>query len=78
LPSASGVQIPMTAFLDTTNSTVQTVTGGVVQTLKVTMIADDGKNAIVTGISTGVPIVINGQSGLTDGQTVAPQQVAEK
>jgi RND family efflux transporter MFP subunit len=78
LPSATGVEIPTTAFLDTTNSTVQTVKGGVVQTLKVTMIADDGTNAIVTGISTGVPVVINGQSGLTDGQTVAPQQVAQK
>ncbi|MDB5093141.1 MAG: efflux transporter, family, subunit [Candidatus Eremiobacteraeota bacterium] len=78
LPSASGVMIPETAFLDTTNSTVQTVKGGVVQTLKVTEIAEDGKNAIVAGISTGVPIVINGQAGLSDGQTVAPQQVAEK
>jgi RND family efflux transporter MFP subunit len=78
LPSASGVKIPTTAFLDTTNSTIQTIKGGIVQTLKVTMIADDGTNAIVTGISTGVPIVINGQSGLTDGQTVAPQQVAQK
>jgi RND family efflux transporter MFP subunit len=78
LPSASGVKIPTTAFLDTTNSTIQTIKGGVVQTLKVTMIADDGTNAIVTGISTGVPVVINGQSGLTDGQTVAPQQVAQK
>ncbi|MDB5043412.1 MAG: hypothetical protein JWN27_4138, partial [Candidatus Eremiobacteraeota bacterium] len=78
LPSARGVMVPDTAFLDTTNSTIQTVKSGVVQTLKVTMIADDGKNAIVTGISTGVPIVINGQAGLTDGQTVAPQQVAAK
>jgi RND family efflux transporter MFP subunit len=78
LPSATGVKIPTTAFLDTTNSTIQTIKGGIVQTLKVTMIADDGTNAIVTGISTGVPVVINGQSGLTDGQTVAPQQVAQK
>jgi HlyD family secretion protein len=78
LPSATGVKIPTTAFLDTTNSTIQTVKSGIVQTLKVTTIADDGTNAIITGISTGVPVVINGQSGLTDGQTVAPQQVAQK
>jgi len=78
LPSASGVKIPTTAFLDTTNSTIQTVKGGIVQTLKVTMLADDGANAIVTGISTGVPVVINGQAGLTDGQAVAPQQVAQR
>jgi len=78
LPTSSGVRIPDTAFLDTTTSTIQIVNGNVVQTAKVTMIADDGKNAIVTGISSGVPVVVNGQSGLTDGQTVAPQQVAQR
>jgi multidrug efflux pump subunit AcrA (membrane-fusion protein) len=78
LPSASGLRIPDTAFLDTTNSTVQTVSAGVVQTAKVTMIADDGSNAIVTGVAPGASVVVNGQSGLTDGQTVAPQQVAQR
>jgi multidrug efflux pump subunit AcrA (membrane-fusion protein) len=79
LPVASGLRIPDTAFLDTTNSTVQVVnSGGVVQTAKVTMIADDGKNAIVTGISPGTAVVVNGQSGLTDGLTVAPQQTAQR
>jgi hypothetical protein len=69
--------IPDTAFLDTTNSTVQTVKGNTVQTATVTMIADDGKNAIVTGLASGAAVVVNGQSGLTDGQAVAPQQVAK-
>jgi multidrug efflux pump subunit AcrA (membrane-fusion protein) len=78
LPVTSGLRVPDTAFLDTTNSTVQTVSAGVVQTAKVTMIADDGSNAIVTGIALGASVVINGQSGLTDGQTVAPQQVAQR
>jgi multidrug efflux pump subunit AcrA (membrane-fusion protein) len=78
LPSSSGLLVPDTAFLDTTNSTVQVVHGGVVQTAKVTMIADDGTNAVVTGIAPGTAIVVNGQSGLTDGQTVAPQQIAQK
>lgn len=78
LPTSSGVRIPDTAFLDTTNSTIAVVNGNVVRTAKVTMVADDGKNAIVTGISQGVPVVINGQSGLTDGQTVEPQQVAQR
>ncbi|HEY0380734.1 MAG TPA: efflux RND transporter periplasmic adaptor subunit [Candidatus Elarobacter sp.] len=78
LPVTSGLRVPDTAFLDTTNSTVQTVSAGVVQTAKVTMIADDGSNAIVTGIAPGASVVINGQSGLTDGQTVAPQQVAQR
>jgi HlyD family secretion protein len=78
LPSTSGVRIPDTAFLDTTNATIQTVTGSVVQTAKVTMVADDGTNAIVTGITTGLSVVINGQSGLIDGQTVNPEQIAQR
>ena len=77
-PSTTGIRIPDTAFLDTTNSTIQIVNGGVVQTAHVTDVAEDGTNAIVTGISTGVAVVINGQSGLIDGQTVAPQQVAQR
>jgi multidrug efflux pump subunit AcrA (membrane-fusion protein) len=77
LPSTHGLMIPDTAFLDTTNSTVQTVKGNTVQTATVTMIADDGKNAIVTGLAPGAAVVVNGQSGLTDGQAVAPQQVAK-
>jgi HlyD family secretion protein len=78
LPSASGIRIPYTAFLDTTNSTVQTVNNGLVQTATVTMIASDGKNAVVTGLRAGTQVVVNGQSGLSDGQTVAPQQVAQR
>ena len=78
LPAASGLLIPDTAFLDTTNSTVQTVNAGVVRTAKVTMLADDGKSAVVAGIAPGTPVVVNGQSGLTDGQSVAPQQTAQK
>jgi RND family efflux transporter MFP subunit len=79
LPSASGVRIPATAFLDTTNSTVQTVTNDVVHTVKVTMLAQDQQNAIVSGLSPGAAVVTNGQLGLSDGQQVQPQlQVAEK
>jgi HlyD family secretion protein len=78
LPSASGLRIPDTAFLDTTNATIQTVSNGVVQTAKVTMVADDGTNAIVTGITAGMPVVVNGQSGLVDGQTVTPAQIAQR
>jgi multidrug efflux pump subunit AcrA (membrane-fusion protein) len=75
---ATGIRVPDTAFLDTTNSTVQIVSGGVVKTAHVTQIADDGRNAVVTGIASGTSVVVNGQSGLLDGQTVAPQQVAEQ
>lgn len=78
LPATRGTMIPDTAFLDTTNATVQVVRGATVQTTKVTMLADDGKNAIVTGLTTGANVVVNGQAGLTDGQTVAPQEMAQR
>jgi HlyD family secretion protein len=79
LPSASGITIPSTAFLDTTNSSVQTVSNGVVHIAKVTMLAQDSQRAIVTGLAPGTTVVSNGQLGLSEGQTVQPQlQVAEK
>lgn len=79
LPSASGITIPSTAFLDTTNSSVQTVVNGVVHTAKVTMLAQDSQHAIVAGLAPGTTVVSNGQLGLSEGQTVQPQmQVAEK
>ncbi len=78
LPSMRGLMVPDTAFLDTTNATVQVIDGSTVRTAAVTMLADDGKNAIVTGLAPGTSVVVNGQSGLTDGQTVAPQQVAQR
>jgi hypothetical protein len=79
LPSASGVRIPETAFLDTTDSSIQVVnTAGLVATSKVTMLAADGTNAIVMGLPLGAAVVVNGASGLTDGQIVSAQTVAER
>ncbi|HEX3467107.1 MAG TPA: efflux RND transporter periplasmic adaptor subunit [Candidatus Elarobacter sp.] len=79
LPGASGIRVPITAFLDTTNSTLQVVHDGTAQTVHVTMIAADDKNAIVTGLPAGSVVISNGQLGLADGQRVQPQrQVAEK
>jgi multidrug efflux pump subunit AcrA (membrane-fusion protein) len=80
LPSASGIRIPATAFLDTTNSTVQVVRNGVIHTADVLMLAQDNKNAIVRGLNQGAAVVANGQLGLSEGEpvTIAPRQVAEK
>jgi hypothetical protein len=65
--------------LDTTNSTVQVVRDQTAQTVHVTMIAQDAKNAVVTGLPPGAVVIANGQLGLADGQRVQPQsQVAEK
>jgi RND family efflux transporter MFP subunit len=79
-PTTSGVRVPLTAFLDTTNSSVQIIDNGQVKTVPVTMIADDGKNAVVQGLHGGEQVISNGQLGLSDGQNVEPQKraVAER
>ncbi|HTW83968.1 MAG TPA: efflux RND transporter periplasmic adaptor subunit [Candidatus Sulfotelmatobacter sp.] len=79
LPSATGVRIPSTAFLDTTNSTVEVVRDGIVHTANVLLVAQDDKNAVVRGLQPGTIVVANGQLGLSDGEPVTVQQtVAEK
>ena len=81
--TSSGVTIPRTAFTDDTQTTVQTIVQrpsarpggrpiGVIQTIPVTMVAEDGKNAVVLGLRNGQKIVLNGQLGLTDGQPAEP------
>jgi hypothetical protein len=41
---------------------------GVIKTIPVTMVAEDGNNAVVQGLSPGQIVVLNGQLGLSDGQ----------
>ncbi len=80
LPGGQGIRIPVTAFLDTTSSSVQVVRDGVVHTVPVTSLGQDAHNAIVTGLQPGETVVANGQLGLSDGQPVstAPARVAER
>jgi multidrug efflux pump subunit AcrA (membrane-fusion protein) len=79
MPGSSGIRIPVTAFLDTTDSSVQVVRDQAAQTVHVTTLAQDAKNAIVVGVPQGAVVIANGQLGLADGQRVQPQrQVAEK
>jgi len=68
LPTASGISIPMTSFLDDTRSTVMLAQHGVAKLAHVREIANDGTNSIVTGIPDGTRVVADGQLGLTDGQ----------
>jgi multidrug efflux pump subunit AcrA (membrane-fusion protein) len=77
-PSTTGTRVPVTAFVDTTDTTVQIVDNGVVKTVPVTQIASDGANAIVQGLHGGETVIANGQLGLSDGQAVQPQAVAER
>jgi HlyD family secretion protein len=80
LPASQGIRVPVTAFLDTTDSTVQVVRDGVVRTVTVTMLGADAHNAVVVGLQPGEAVVSNGQLGLSDGQPVstAPAQVASQ
>jgi len=81
LPPTHGIRIPVTAFNDDTDTTVQIVSDGVVKTVNVTMVAQDGKNAVVQGLPLRSNVVINGQLGLADGQKVEPllgRSVAER
>jgi HlyD family secretion protein len=93
-PQTTGVRIPRTAFTDDTQTTVQTIVKKpgqngapgftVIKTIPVTMVAEDGKNAVVEGVQVGEEIVVNGQLGLSDGQPAEPakaktdQTVAER
>ncbi len=84
LPQAGGILVPATAFLDTTDSSVQVVRNGTVRTVPVTLLAQDGRNAVVVGLAPGERVVANGQLGLADGQPVKtqggakPRRVAEQ
>ncbi len=59
LPPVSGIEIPITAFIDDTHDGVYTVANGVVSTTKVTEVKNDGTNSIVTGLNAGATIVAN-------------------
>jgi RND family efflux transporter MFP subunit len=82
-PQTSGVRIPRTAFTDDTQTTVQTIINSAIKTLPVTLVAEDGKYAVVEGLHNGEFVVVNGQLGLSDGQPAEPvngkhQTVAER
>jgi RND family efflux transporter MFP subunit len=72
LPPVTGVRVPATAFTDDNHTQVMAVTSdGVVRTVKVREIADDGATAVVTGVRSGTRIVTDGQTSVGDGQKVA-------
>jgi hypothetical protein len=59
LPPVTGVEIPITAFVDDTHDGVYTVANDVVSTTKVQEVKNDGTNSIVTGLNAGATIVSN-------------------
>jgi len=72
LPPVSGVEIPVTSFLDTNHNTVMVVgSNGVTHVADVTQRASDKKMAVVTGLAPGTRVVDDGQLGLNAGEKVA-------
>jgi multidrug efflux pump subunit AcrA (membrane-fusion protein) len=59
LTPVSGLEVPVTAYVDDTRTTVYTVENGIIKTTNVREIQDDGKDAIVTGLSAGQRIVLD-------------------
>jgi len=62
LPPVRGIDIPVTAFIDDTHTSVYAIDGDVVKTTGVTDVNDDGANAIVTGIPAGTVLIKNVES----------------
>ena len=75
LPSVRGISVPITAFVDDTHGSVMLVGhDATVRTARVTQLADDGKNAVVSGIAAGDVVISDGQTSVGNGQKVAIRQ----
>ncbi|MGA3038201.1 MAG: efflux RND transporter periplasmic adaptor subunit [Vulcanimicrobiaceae bacterium] len=72
LATVRGIRIPVTAFTSPNRDRVLSVDDqGLVHTLQVVELADDGANAVVRGLTAGTRIVTDGQSSVGDGEKVA-------
>jgi len=71
LPRTVGVRIPRGAFTDATESTVILVTQGRAHPRTVNVVAEDGQNAVVTGIHAGDAVVASGDASLIENEAVA-------
>ena len=72
LNPVTGVEVPVTSYLDENHDSVMTVDANdTTHVVDVTQIATDGTSAIVSGLSNGERLITNGQLGLSDGQKVA-------
>jgi HlyD family secretion protein len=74
LPAAQGQRVPSTAFTDDSHTQVLVVADdGTVRSARVGEIANDGKLAVVSGLSPGTRVIDDGQTSVSDGQKVAVQ-----
>jgi HlyD family secretion protein len=73
-PSMRGVRVPVTAFVDDNHDSLLTVgSDGVVKTVPVREVGNDGTTSVITGVTSGTRIVSNGQSSVGDGERVSYQ-----
>jgi HlyD family secretion protein len=68
LPSASGVGIPVTAFLDDSHTSVMIDKDGTAARSSVREVANDGTTSIIEGLKSGTTVISNGQLGITAGE----------
>ena len=71
LPGVHGIRVPQTAFTDDNHDALMVVQNGIVKTVHVAEVADDGNTSIVTGIEAGTRVVSDGQTSVGDGEKVA-------
>jgi multidrug efflux pump subunit AcrA (membrane-fusion protein) len=70
-----GVRVPVTAFTSPNHDRVLSVDEqGLVHTIKVVDVSDDGTVAVVRGIPAGTRVVTDGQTAVGDGEKVAFKQ----
>jgi hypothetical protein len=73
-PSMRGIRVPVTAFVDDNHDSLLTVgSDGVVKTVPVREVGNDGTTSVITGVTPGTRIVSNGQSSVGDGERVSYQ-----
>ena len=71
LAPVSGVVVPSSAFVDDARLRILVVRNERAHTVRVTEIATDGANSVVSGITAGASVVRDGTQMLTDGERVA-------
>jgi HlyD family secretion protein len=73
-PSLRGVRVPVTAFVDDNHDSLLTVgQDGIVKTVAVREVGNDGTTSVITGVTPGTRVVSNGQSSVGDGERVSYQ-----
>lgn len=78
LPPVRGIEIPVSAFVDDSRSSVYAIDNGVVRATTVQDVKDDGTSAIVTGIAAGAIVVRDvSLANVGNGDRIATESTAK-